>query len=95
MNKSYSRSVMSWGFTFLFISMVMIFTEKALRQVKDEVVHLQSLLQGLEEEMVYQERRHTLLVLQAHSSSDPAWLELVLKRELGLIPEGQTKVVFK
>lgn len=95
MNKSYSKTVMSWGFTFLFISMSLIFTEKALREVKDERAHLKGLLEALKEEKQIKEKHHELLVLQVHSSSDPAWIELVLKRELGLIPEGQRKVVFK
>lgn len=34
------------------------------------------------------------LHLQVNSQSDPAWVELVLMKGLGLIPEGQTKVFF-
>jgi hypothetical protein len=34
------------------------------------------------------------LLLQIQSQSDPAWVEMVLKRNLGLVPEGQTKVYF-
>lgn len=94
-HKCYSKSILSWGLTFLFISLAMIFTEKTLQQVKEEGAHLQALLESLKEEKVNQEKQHALLVLQTQSSSDPAWVELVLKRELGLIPEGQTKVIFK
>lgn len=31
---------------------------------------------------------------QINSQSDPAWVELILMRELGLSPEGHTKVYF-
>lgn len=31
---------------------------------------------------------------QLNSQSDPAWVELVLMKGLGLVPEGQTKVLF-
>lgn len=31
---------------------------------------------------------------QINSQSDPAWVELVLMKGLGLVPEGQTKVLF-
>lgn len=34
------------------------------------------------------------LKLQINSQSDPAWVELTLKKGLGLVPEGQTKVLF-
>jgi hypothetical protein len=35
------------------------------------------------------------LLLQIKSASDPQWIELTLMRELGVVPEGQTKVHFK
>ncbi len=35
------------------------------------------------------------LLLQINSQRDPAWLEMVLKRNLGVVPEGQVKVYFK
>lgn len=34
------------------------------------------------------------LLVQIQSQSDPAWIEMILKRNLGLVPEGQTKVYF-
>lgn len=35
------------------------------------------------------------LLRQLHSQSDPEWIELVLMKRLGLVPEGQTKVYFE
>ncbi len=35
------------------------------------------------------------LLLQLESQSDPAWVELLLMKGLGVVPEGQTKVFFK
>ncbi|MCE5317249.1 MAG: hypothetical protein LLG04_07790 [Parachlamydia sp.] len=35
------------------------------------------------------------LLLQINSQSDPAWVELILIKGLGLVPEGQTKVYFE
>lgn len=34
------------------------------------------------------------LLLRINSQSDPAWLELVLIKNLGLIPENQKKIIF-
>jgi len=34
------------------------------------------------------------LIMQINSQSDPAWVELTLMRGLGLVPEGQIKVLF-
>jgi hypothetical protein len=35
------------------------------------------------------------LALQLASHSDPAWIELILLREVGVVPEGFLKVHFK
>lgn len=34
------------------------------------------------------------LMLEINSQSDPAWVELMLMKGLGLVPEGQIKVFF-
>lgn len=39
--------------------------------------------------------RHDSLLMQINSQTDPAWIELVLMKKLGLVPEGQTKIFFK
>lgn len=33
-------------------------------------------------------------MLEINSQSDPAWVELMLMKNLGLVPEGQIKVFF-
>ena len=40
-------------------------------------------------------RLHEDLLLQIGSQSDPQWIELTLKKQLGVVPEGQKKVYFK
>ena len=35
------------------------------------------------------------LYMQVASLDDPQWVELTLMRVLGLVPEGQTKVILK
>lgn len=32
--------------------------------------------------------------IQIQSQSDPAWIELLIKKHLGMVPYGQTKVYF-
>lgn len=34
------------------------------------------------------------LQLRLHSQGDPAWIEMVLMRDLGVVPEGWIKVQF-
>lgn len=40
-------------------------------------------------------QEQTDLTLRLQSESDPAWIECVLMKELGVVPEGWTKVHFK
>jgi hypothetical protein len=34
------------------------------------------------------------LLMRLHSQSDPNWVEMVLMKELGVVPEGKMKVHF-
>lgn len=35
------------------------------------------------------------LVAQINSQKDPRWIEMILKKKLGMVPENQIKVYFK
>jgi len=52
-------------------------------------------LSKLEEEKIRAIEEHKDLLLQVSSQQDPAWIEMVLMRELGLVPEGQKKIHFQ
>lgn len=39
--------------------------------------------------------KNEYLLMQINSLADPAWTELILIKELGLVPEGQTKIFFQ
>ena len=56
--------------------------------LRDKITRLQEQKQSIL-------RLHDDLVLQICSQSDPDWIELTLKRQLGVVPEGQKKVYFK
>lgn len=55
---------------------------------------LLSSLSQLEKEKELALKKRTHLQLQIESQNDPSWVEMVLKKELGLVSEGQTKVHF-
>lgn len=56
-----------------------------------EVEHQIHLLQG-EKQLVMNEKED--LLLKINSQSDPAWIELMLMKELGVVPDGHLKVHF-
>lgn len=57
------------------------------QQLKEQLAYLQQ-----EKNKVLNKQQH--LQLRFNSQSDPAWIELILMKELGLTPEGHQKVYF-
>ena len=56
---------------------------------------LNARLQEMEIALQAEQRNKGNLELQIASQNDPAWIEMVLIRELGVVPEGFLKVHFK
>lgn len=56
-----------------------------------EVEHQLSLLEA-EKRLAFNEKED--LLLKINSQNDPAWIELMLMQELGVVPEGHIKVHF-
>ncbi len=83
----------AWWVILFGILCYMVF-ENSVKMLKDEFSRLQEHYKELErqekETLILQEK----LKLELNSQSDPAWVELVLKKGLGLIPEEQIKVFF-
>lgn len=79
----------------VFVGLCAVFYLHAMRQkdhaFQEMTVSLRTLEKAKAEVVAQQEE----LLLQIHSQSDPAWVEMVLKANLGMVPEGQTKVYFK
>ena len=81
-----------WVCLVVLIGLIML--EQRLKTLHSEREQLFQQYQFLIEE---KEKAVTLkenLKLQINSQSDPAWVELTLKKGLGLVPEGQIKVLF-
>lgn len=84
----------NWGFTFLTISVTFITLEVSLKQLEEQGNFLERQLTELKGKIKEGLLRQENLKRQINSQSDPAWVEMVLKKELGLVPEGQIKVYF-
>lgn len=52
-------------------------------------------LDDLKTKREYMLREKADLMQQINSQSDPLWIERVLMKGLGLVPEGQKKILFK
>ncbi len=85
--------IQSW-WVILFILLCYMVYEQGLKKRNAEFSrlheHYKELLQEKQRSLAMQKE----LLLKINSESDPAWVELALMKELGLVPEGQTKVLF-
>lgn len=63
---------------------------------KKNAVHLLALrLEEMEHDKWQQLQKREDLHLRIASQNDPAWIEMILMRDLGVVPEGFLKVHFK
>jgi hypothetical protein len=95
MGKMKKQSLGGFGGVALFVTLCLGLYAYGYRQKDFSYQEMKSRLSSLEQEkgalLAHQEE----LLLQIQSQSDPAWVEMVLKRNLGLVPKDQTKVYFK
>jgi len=83
------------GWVVVFMVACSSFYLHAIGQKESEYKEMVARLQTLEKEKEFVLQQQQELALQIKSQSDPAWVEMVLKRNLGLVPMGQTKVYFQ
>ncbi|MCH9627178.1 MAG: hypothetical protein S4CHLAM2_08130 [Chlamydiales bacterium] len=83
----------SW-WTILFFLLCCFAYDQAYRHKLREETRLQKKLLSLEGEIAAAQEKQDDLKLQIASQEDEAFIEMILMRKLGLVPEGQTKVHF-
>lgn len=93
-NRPLSWLVSSWWVVLFVLGTATIFVS-AMRTKRIALEELQGRLVAMEEEKRQVMRDHEELSLRIASQADPAWIELVLLKELGMVPDGFLKVHFK
>lgn len=78
-------------FSFLSLGCYGFASQQKSAQAKD----LQVALAHLEAKRESSLRELSNLKLRLNSLDDPEWVQMILMRELGVVPEGQVKIVFK
>jgi hypothetical protein len=66
-----------------------------LKGKKGALLHMAARLHQMEKEKAIALQRREELSLTIGSQEDPAWVEMILMRDLGVVPEGFLKVHFK
>lgn len=69
--------------------------EQGAKELQKEINNFQYEASILTEKIKISKQLQEELRLQVMSQSDPAWIELVLIRSLGLVPEGYTKIYYE
>lgn len=89
-----SLIVQSW-WVLLFTAGCFLIYSQAMQKKTLVAKALQEHLEALHDQKGQLLEEHEDLVLQIHSQSDPAWIQLTLMKGLGLVPDGQMKVFFQ
>lgn len=83
----------SWVVFVCFLSIFVYF--QAIKEKKRSVAELASRIDLLQKEKASAQELREELLLAVGSQEDPAWIEMILMRDLGVVPEGWLKVHFK
>lgn len=85
--------IQSW-WVIAFALLCGVLYEQGLRQREGQYSQLKNQYAVLQTEKRLLLERQEQLLLEVNSQSDLAWLELTLKKGLGLVPENEKKVYF-
>lgn len=80
---------------FLFCAATVLAHVHFFKEKTAAICLLNGRLQEMEKEKELAFQKREALHLRIASQSDPAWIEMILMRDLGVVPEGFLKVHFK
>jgi hypothetical protein len=92
--KFIEKFIFSFWWVILFILLCFVLLEQGIKERDQEFFKLNEHLKFLQQERETAIALQEDLLLQVNSQSDPAWVELLLMKGLGVVPEGQKKVFF-
>ncbi|OGN59609.1 MAG: hypothetical protein A3F40_01885 [Chlamydiae bacterium RIFCSPHIGHO2_12_FULL_27_8] len=95
LEKVYSEVILKSWWVVLFLLISYIGFDQGIKKRNKDIQNLNLKLSCLVNEKNIISKRKEELFFKINSQSDPAWIELVLMKELGVVPEGQIKIHFK
>jgi hypothetical protein len=85
----------TWWWVAAFCSLSLFAYCQSSAEKKQAIAELAARIEELSSEKIVSEQLKEELLLAVASQEDPAWIEMVLMRDLGVVPEGWLKVHFK
>ena len=95
MKWSITRIFSAWWWVFAVIAISFLVYLQGAKEKKQTMVSLDQRIEKLENEKIEALGEQKELELHIESQSDPAYVEMMLMKELGVVPEGQQKVTFE
>jgi len=89
------RTLLKNWWVIVFMLMAWSFYVQAMHKKNHLVVKLEERVRVLTLGCEQAQKEREELLLRIQSQDDQEWMELVLKERLGVVPEGQVKVVFQ
>ena len=89
------RGIVSWGPVFVFVFVCLFSYSHAHKKKAVVFEQLKTRFEELTIQKREAEKIREDLQLQIESQSDPLWIEQTLMRGLGLVPQGQKKIIFR
>ena len=86
--------VRSW-WVFLFVVLCYGLYSQGMHKKKAAQRELLTRLEEYQAQKIQALEEQEDFLLQIQSQTDPAWIEMILMKKLGVVPEGQTKVYFE
>jgi hypothetical protein len=93
--KAFDAVILRSWWAFLFIAFSYLLYSQGMHKKREMYQELLFRLKSLEAEKQKVLEDQEDLLLQINSQNDPAWIEMVLMKGIGVVPEGQTKVYFE
>lgn len=90
----FERLFFKYWWVVLFCLLCAIFYEQQRKKIDLEYSKLHQQLVKLQNIKLEKLKVQEDLLLKVNSQSDPNFVELLLMKELGVVPEGQTKIFF-
>ncbi len=90
-----SRFLLQFWWAILFLLFCYSFYVHGMENKRKNLQELQEKTLFLQKELKIAQELQEDLLMQIKSQTDPSWMEMLMIKQLGMIPEGQIKVYFE
>ena len=94
MKKIYQIFISKSWWVILIVFSCYIWYGGAIKRKNRAISKIENCIANLEKDKLDIKKKKKNLILRVNSQSDPEWIEMVLMKKLGVVPEGKVKIHF-